>query len=70
MASPKDALTLERAETLARKIARYWRNRGHHVHVWAEQVPGFADENIYQVRSDMVCGLPRDYGKMVTAIAA
>lgn len=54
----KDSFTAARAETLARTIARYWRNRGYNARVWIEPVDLTADEVLYQIRSDMVGGLP------------
>ncbi len=48
-----------------RKITRHWRKRGHPgVNVWVEPVyslaePGDPRHGAYQVRSDMVNGMPR-----------
>lgn len=64
----KDSFTLDRAETLARKISRYWRNKGHQVRAWVEPIPGTEGEPMYQVRSDLINGAPR--GSIFGAIAA
>jgi hypothetical protein len=49
------------AGRLARKVERYWRKRGHPgVNVWVEPVfPDDPDCDVFQVRSDLVGGLPR-----------
>ncbi|MCW5697182.1 MAG: hypothetical protein KIS96_10695 [Bauldia sp.] len=49
------------AERLARRIERYWRQRGRKVRVWLEPCPGLADTGgAFVVRSDMVDGRPRN----------
>lgn len=66
MAANSDSLTLSRAETLARKVSRYWRRLGYeNVRAWAEPVHAkehsagkLNDVLIYQVRSNLVNGLP------------
>lgn len=74
----KDSFTLARAETLARKIARFWRNQGYNVRVWAEPLapgPKFsrkdfgADDQFYQVRSDLVNGRPREAAQLMNIAA-
>lgn len=56
----KDSFSLERASALVRKIESYWRGRGREVRVWIEPISGIdSDGTVYQVRSDMLNGLPR-----------
>jgi hypothetical protein len=55
-----DTFTLEGAEMLAAKIARYWAGRGHTVETRIEKFSDkIAKRPIYFVRSDLVDGLPR-----------
>lgn len=59
------ALGFAGAERLTRKIARFWRKKGHPgVNVWVERTYPEArvndpTEGTYQVRSDLINGLPR-----------
>jgi len=66
MASNTDTFSLDGATRLANKIRRFWRAKGHSVLVWVEEVPAgtshrdFAHrDGVYQVRSNLVNGLPR-----------
>jgi hypothetical protein len=55
-----DTFTLEGAEMLADKIAKYWAKRGHTVETRLEKFSDkIAKRPIYFVRSDLVDGLPR-----------
>ena len=52
-----DFLTREGAETLARRIRLYWRNRAS---VWVEAAGRKIDgQSVFVVRSDLVNGVPR-----------
>lgn len=70
----KDSFTLALAERLAHKVRLYWKRRGYDVNTRVEPVPGLDAETdgptLYQVRSDMVNGLPRGFAQPVTALAA
>lgn len=60
------------AENLVRIITRYWVKRGHDVLVWSEpvetQVAGEdAEAVIWQVRSDLVNGLPKAEAERIAA---
>ena len=65
----KDSLSLERAGTLARKIERVWAASGYAVRAWVEPIPGIENETLYQIRSDMVNGLPRGYASPMAMAA-
>jgi fatty acid-binding protein DegV len=55
-----DTFTLEGAEMLAAKIARYWAKQGHTVDTWLEKsYDTIAKRTIYFVRSNLVNGMPR-----------
>jgi hypothetical protein len=68
----KDSFTLPLAERLAHKIRLYWKKRGYLVNTRVERIPTPPEvtEDLYQVRSDMVAGLPKDFGQPVLALAA
>ena len=66
MASSSDTFSLGGATRLANKIRRHWRAKGHDVLVWVEEVPAGTShrefayrDGVYQVRSNLVNGLPR-----------
>jgi hypothetical protein len=55
-----DTFTLEGAEMLSQKIARYWAKQGHAVETWLEKsYDTIAKRTIYFVRSNLINGLPR-----------
>jgi fatty acid-binding protein DegV len=55
-----DTFTLEGAEMLAAKVAKYWAKQGHTVETWLEKVSDpIAKRPLYFVRSDLIGGLPR-----------
>lgn len=60
--APRETLTKDAAKQLARRIEAYWRARGYVVNVRAEPMRESYDDKVpayYQVRSDMIGGLPR-----------
>lgn len=67
----KDSFTLPLAERLAHKVRLYWKKRGYLVNTRVEPIAGIdGDETLYQVRSDMVAGLPKDFAAPLVAVAA
>lgn len=65
MASNTDTFTFEGAQRLANRIRRWWKAQGHEVLVWVEELPTPTRDDFtkraasYQVRSNLVNGLPR-----------
>lgn len=56
-------MTREQARGSARKIKEYWKGRGYEVRTWVEEsatVTGVKREYSFNVRSDLVGGLPRE----------
>lgn len=68
----KDSFTLPLAERLAHKVRLYWKKRGYLVNTRVEPIPGLPDgmDTLYQVRSDMVGGLPKGFASPIVALAA
>ncbi|MBA2707483.1 MAG: phosphoglycolate phosphatase [Gemmatimonadaceae bacterium] len=61
MSNNRDAFTADGANKLAKRIMAHWWGLGYDVDVWAEpvRVPlRHRDQLVYQVRSDMVNGMP------------
>ncbi len=60
MARHENRLTKDGAESLARKIRRYWASKGRVVDVWVETMP--SPDNIggavHIVRSNLINGVP------------
>lgn len=63
MRANRNYFTQEGAEELARRVERYWRDRGYRVRAWTERVgtfePLLRTSGWYVVRSDLVNGWPR-----------
>ena len=59
MTEADDYLTMEGATRLASRIRDYWSARAEAVRVWVEPIKRAGlDDRAYQVRSDLVGGLP------------
>ncbi len=56
----EDWLDLRGANHIAQSLRDYWLERGYEVKVWVVQAHGPRDTAV-AVRSDMVCGLPKDF---------
>jgi hypothetical protein len=63
MTGPGDTLTASGANNLASRVKSFWSEQGFVVRVWTVSRPIAHDENQYDVRSDLLNGLPRKMEK-------
>jgi hypothetical protein len=59
-----DTFSADGAKRIARNVERYWRKRGHQIEVRVEPVPGLTEPHLWQVRSNLVGGLPPYWGRI------
>lgn len=69
----RELWTRDGAEYLARKLVKFWRDKGYSIHAWTVPAKGgsqFDNRPRYDVRSDLVNGWPPQKTRFVNLLAA